>query len=117
MRQPFIIYNIAMTEVKELELPEIDTELESESQAIANYEDELAEFVDLYKKDRWFREELLRKDELYIMYEDWDECYGLCHGDDIEFMSIHLDKCIEKMFNMRRQLRAKKVAEQNDLPF
>ena len=40
-----------MTEVKELELPEIDPELESEAQEIANYEDELAEFVDLYKKD------------------------------------------------------------------
>lgn len=105
-----------MTDVNELELPAIDPELESEAQAIANYEDELAEFINLYKKDRWFREELLRKDKLYITYEDWDECYGLYHGDDIEFMSIHLEKCLEKMFNLRRQLRQKKLAEQ-DLPF
>lgn len=109
--------NIKMTDVNELELPTIDPEMESEAQAIANYEDELAEFINLYKKDRGFREELLRKDELYIMYEDWDECYWLYHGDDIEFMSIHLDKCIEKMFNMRRQLRQKKLADENNLPF
>ena len=106
-----------MTEVKELELPEIDSELESEAQAIACYEDELAEFINLYKKDRWFREQLVRKENLYITYEDWDECYWLYVWDSLEFMSIHLEKCIEKMFNMRRQLRAKKIAEQNDLPF
>jgi hypothetical protein len=48
--------NIEMTDVNELELPTIDPEMESEAQAIANYEDELAEFVNLYKKDRGFRE-------------------------------------------------------------
>ena len=44
-----------MTDVNELELPAIepvDPELESEAKAIANYEDELAEFINLYKKDR-----------------------------------------------------------------
>ena len=51
-KQPFIIYTIKMTDVNELELPAIDPELESEAQAIANYEDELAEFVNLYRKDR-----------------------------------------------------------------
>lgn len=111
------ITNIKMTDVNELELPAIDPEMESEAQAIANYEDELAEFINLYKKDRGFREQLLRKENLYIIYEEWDECYGLYHGDDIEFMSIHLEKCLEKMFNLREQIKAKQIAEENNLPF
>lgn len=106
-----------MQETETTYLNDLDPELESEAQAIACYEDELAEFINLYKNDKWFREQLVREENLYITYEDLDECYWLYVWDSLEFMSIHLEKCLEKMYNIREKIRAKRIAEQNDLPF
>lgn len=105
-----------MTDVNELELPTIDPEMESEAQAIANHEDELAEFINNYKNDRWFR--LMLKDLwLTIMWEDRDECYALYVWDDIEFMSISYDKCVEKMFYFKNKKIEEEHRIDSTLPF
>lgn len=57
MRQPFIIYNIAMTETTY----ELDPELELESQQLADYEDRLRREEELFEKSwltRWERDEV-----------------------------------------------------------
>lgn len=57
MRQPFIIYNIAMTETTY----ELDPELELESQQLADYEDRLRREEELFEKSwlsYWERQEV-----------------------------------------------------------
>lgn len=89
-----------------------DVDLELKEQQISLYEDELTEFINKFYNEKEFREEL-KKDGVYIMYEDYDECFGLYIWDDIVTMDIHLEKCLEKAFNYLRN----KELVQSDLPF
>lgn len=82
----------------------LDPELELEAQQISNYEDELAEFIDQYKNDKWFRMYLREKRKLYVIWEDWDECYAAYSNGDILYMSTSLDKCLKELFNVMRSV-------------
>lgn len=94
-----------------------DLEFLSEAQAIANYEDELAEFINKYRKDIEFRKDIVKKYDGYVTYEERDECYATYFKDDILCFSTHLDKCIEKMFNAIRAKDYNEYITQNNLPF
>jgi len=90
----------------------MDVDLELKEQSYSLYEDELTEFTTNYYNNEMFRRALAKLYDLSIIYEDWDECYALYHGDDILTMSIHKDKCIEEMFNC-----IKNTEKEIDLPF
>lgn len=96
---------------------ELDVELESEAQMIANYEDELLEFKTMYRKNKEFRDMLFDKYKAKIVWEEWDECYGAYVWEDFLFMSCHIDKCLEKMYNEIERIKHNRIKEENDLPF
>lgn len=97
-----------------------DVDLELKEQQISLYEDGLSMFIDRYQKEKEFRELLKKKYDTYIDYEEWDECYGMYFWDDVLYMSIHLDKCLEKMFNCinnEEYKRKLETVEESFLPF
>ena len=92
-----------------------DVDLELKEQQISLYEDELSMFIDRYNTDKEFRELLKEKYDATIQYEKWDECYWMYFGDDVLYMSIHLDDCLEKMFNCIRNAEYSKQLLENQL--
>lgn len=92
-----------------------DVDLELEEQQISLYEDELSMFIDRYNTDKEFRELLRKKYDATIQYEEWDECFGMYFGDDVLYMSIHFDDCLEKMFNCIKNAEYSKQLLQNQL--
>lgn len=96
---------------------ELDVELESEAQMIANYEDELMEFKTKYRTDKDFRKMLFDRYDARIVWEEWDECYWLYIWDDYLWMSSRLDRCLEKMYNEIERIKNKRIREENNLPF
>lgn len=113
----FIHYIIKMTD-KELCIdPEFDPEMESESQAIANYEDELAEFINKYKGDKELREQIRDKYGLFITYEEYDECWGLFGKNWLIRLEREVNKLIEKIYNIKDNVDYSYMLEEMDLPF
>ena len=94
-----------------------DVDLELKEQQISLYEDELSMFIDRYEKDKEFRKLLLEKYDTRITYEEWDECYWMYFWDDVLYMSIHLDDCLEKMFNCIKRKDYENYLEESALPF
>ena len=92
-----------------------DVDLELKEQQISLYEDELSMFIDRYQKDKEFRELLKEKYDTRITYEEWDECYWMYFWDDVLYMSIHLDDCLEKMFNCIKNAEYSKQLLENQL--
>lgn len=90
-----------------------DVDLELKEQQISLYEDELSEFIEKFYNDKDFREKLKKENDVYITFEEWDECYALYVWDDIITMNTKLDKCLEKAFNCIRT----KQLEESFLPF
>ena len=92
-----------------------DVDLELKEQQISLYEDELSEFIDNYRTSKEFRELLKQKHKATIDYEEWDECYWMYFWDDVLYMSIHLDDCLEKMFNYIKNAEYSKQLLENQL--
>lgn len=91
----------------------LDVDLLIEEQQISLYEDELSEFIEKYRNDKDFRENLKKEHNIYLTFEEWDECYGVYAWDDIITMSSNLDRCLEKAFNYIRN----KEVQESILPF
>lgn len=96
---------------------ELDPELESESQAIANYEDELAEFIKQYKGDKELREQIRDKYGLFITYEEYDECWWLFWKNGLIRLEREINKLIEKIYNIKDNVDYSYMLEEIDLPF
>ena len=94
----------------------LDPEMESESQAISNYEDELAEFINHYKGIKSYREELWNEYHVTIHYQEYEECYGFYIKDSCEYL-WKLEDCLEKMYNYINVKDYEKACEENETPF
>ena len=92
-----------------------DVDLELKEKEISLYEDELSIFIDRYQTDKEFRKLLLEKYDARITYEEWDECYWMYFWEDVLYMSIHLDDCLEKMFNCIKNEEYSKQLLENQL--